>query len=64
MLSPGDGIALAGACVLAFGALNRYTPKNNSRKCSEHSGIVVSIENMAKDIGDIKTDIKTLLGRK
>ncbi len=65
MLSPGDGIALAGVCVLAM----RFIPakgRNNCRTsdvCSEHSGIVANIGELVRDVGEIKADIKTLLSR-
>jgi len=69
MLSPGDGIALAGVCVLAFKIIDSRvgSRKNGCRTsdvCSEHSGVSVSIATIQNDISDIKTNIQTLLGRK
>ena len=70
MLSPGDGIALAGICALILAAILRRGSSNSrnacrtSDMCPEHSGIVANIETIKVDIEEIKTDIKTLIGRK
>jgi len=68
MLSPGDGIALAGVCVLAFKIIDsRYSSQRNgcrdSDVCSAHSGVEANIKAIQDDIKIIRDDVKTLIGR-
>ncbi len=68
MLSPGDGIALAGVCILAFKIADSRigSRKNGCRTtdmCAEHSGVEANIEAIQRDISDIKAGINNISGR-
>ena len=67
MLSPGDGIALAGVCSLVLAAIWKKSNGNRSEcrtsdVCPDHSGVMANLDTIQSDIKEIKKDVKTLIG--
>jgi len=63
MLSPGDGIAIAGVCAVAIGAIAKYVPKkssNGDKKYVMKETCQSNVEAFLRELGRVQRQLDDL----